>query len=264
MLFNLFVSLLAMANCEWSATETFGTFSGKTLPEASGVTSDGRDLYFINDTDGDGSLYFFSSGEGMKRFSLPWTPHNLEAVSYGKCGSGYCFYLADVGDNDRDRTQVTVLAVEEKSKKIWAQWNFTYEDGPQNVEAFFVDDSGIFYFLAKTEKKGGGLTAIYSLSSRANETVARKIAQAKFDAPVTDMALSPNRQNVAILTGKSGHEVSFADFRTGDFRRQTALPLENLKKQESITYISDDYLVWSTEAKKLVDVPILGIRCNSR
>lgn len=265
MLFNLFVSLLALANCEWSATETFGTFSGKTLPEASGVTSNGKDLFFINDTENDGTIYSFSNGTGLQKISLPWSPKNLEAISYGKCGTGFCFFLADIGDNDLDREHITILAVEEKTRKIWSEWSFTYEDGPKNVEAFFIDDSGVFYFLSKAEKKGGGEAIVYAFPSRdLSEGMARKIAVTKLDAPVTDMALSPNGQNVAILTTKGGYELPFADFRAGDFRRKTTLPLTNLKKQESITYLGNDRLIWSTEAKKLADVPILGIRCNSR
>jgi hypothetical protein len=264
MLFTLLLSVAALANCQWSSAETMGTFSGKTLPEASGVTSDGKDLFFINDTEGDGSIYSFSLSGGLQKISVPWSPKNLEAISYGKCGKGFCFYLADIGDNDLDRESVTVLAVEEKTRKVWSEWNFTYEDGPKNVEAFFVDDAGVFYFLSKSEKKSAGEATVYSLSPQEQKAgVARKIAATKLDAPVTDMALSPNRQNVAILTTKGGFELPFADFRAGDFRRKTALPLETLKKQESITYLGDTSLVWSTEAKKLTDVPILRIRCEN-
>lgn len=265
MLFTLVVSLLVFANCEWSTTETFGTFSGTVLPEASGVTSDGKNLFFINDTENDGSIYSFSISNGLQKIPLPWSPKNLEAISYGKCGNGNCFFLADIGDNDRDREHITILAVEEKTRTIWSEWSFTYENGPKNVEAFFIDDAGIFYFLSKSEKKGGGESTLYAFPSRdLSEGMARKIAVTTLDAPVTDMALSPNGKNVAILTTKGGYELPFADFRVGDFRRKTALPLTNLKKQESITYLGNDKLIWSTEAKKMADVPILGIRCNSR
>lgn len=257
----LFLSF-AHAACDWKSSH-YGSFSGDSLPEASGMTSDGTNLYFINDTEGDGAIYLYSQDGALVRKNVSWSPRNLEAIGRGNCGDEQCLFLADIGDNDRDREIVSVLAVQEGSFQKVQEWKFRYEDGPQNVEAFFVAKNGDFYFLSKAEKKKAKAEAkLYRLSAYENSGIAKKIGATIFDAPVTDMAASPDQKTVAVLSTKGGFQFPFASFVNGNFSEGKPLPMESLPKQESITYLREETILWSSEAKKLDSVPILRIDCG--
>lgn len=262
MLSLLFFVALAQAACDWKSSN-YGSFSGDLLPEASGMTSDGKNLYFINDTEGDGAVYVYSSEGELVRKSISWAPRNLEAISRGKCGSKTCLFLADIGDNDRDRESVSVLAVEEGTFQKTQEWKFRYEDGAQNVEAFFVSNEGEFFFLSKSEKKKSkGEAKLYRMKIQESGGMAEKIGSTNFEAPVTDMAVSPDGKKIAVLTTTGASEFSYDSFVQGDFAKAKVLPVQNLAKQESIAYLTNEALLWSSEAKKMNSVPILRLDCR--
>ncbi len=263
MLSLFFFVALAQAACDWKSSN-YGSFSGDLLPEASGMTSDGKNLYFINDTEGDGAIYVYSPEGELVRKNLSWAPRNLEAISRGKCGAKTCLFLADIGDNDKDREFVSVLAVEEGTFQKVQEWKFRYEDGAQNVEAFFVSNEGDFFFLSKEEKKKSkGEAKLYQLKTQESGGKAEKIGSTRFEAPVTDMAVSPDGKKVAVLTTNGGREFSYDSFVNGNFVGGEVLPLQNLAKQESLTYFTNETLLWSSEAKKINTVPILRLDCRS-
>ncbi|MBP7126620.1 hypothetical protein KBD49_09675, partial [Myxococcota bacterium] len=83
---------------------------------------------------------------------------------------GDAIFVADVGDNDRQRLFVTVHVVEEPSNlqmvpagtlPVVASMQLAYPGGPEDCEAFFVDPvDGSLYLVTKTGLDGG-LNPVY-------------------------------------------------------------------------------------------------------
>ena len=128
------------------------------LVEASGIavspTHPGI-LWVHNDSD----RYLYAldrTGALRARIRLPGLrPRDWEDIAAGPCGSGggSCLYLADIGDNDHQRTSVAVLRILEPAltDSVTAEperFAFQYEDGPRDAEAMFLL-SGRIYIVSK-------------------------------------------------------------------------------------------------------------------
>jgi hypothetical protein len=271
MLFLLLVEL-SFAQCNWGEQKIFGEFSGSILPEASGMIANGKSLFFINDGEGDGAIYRFTQGSEVERIRLDISPLNLEAISAGSCGKGQCFYLADTGDNKLNRESVEIYEVNAVSFKVNRSWKMNYQDGPKNVEAFIVGKNGDFFFLSKSGKKkkkgenGKSKANLYHIGAHELEKTnveASLIGEVSgISAPITDMALSQSGDRVAILTTDTAFELPFSSFVKGDFSSLSEVGIEKLPKQESISYLSDGKLLWSSEAEDAERVPILSLECK--
>jgi hypothetical protein len=141
--------------------------SKKPLPrikEASGLTLSRRTsgvLWTHNDS-GQPVLYAFdTSGTLRGRVTVPnATVVDWEDITAAHCPSGDCLYIADIGDNDRSRSAITIYRIPEPQPAD-AQtappevFTATYSDGAHDAEALFVvadtlfvvtkDDAGILY-----------------------------------------------------------------------------------------------------------------------
>ena len=141
--------------------------SKKPLPrikEASGLTLSRRTsgvLWTHNDS-GQPVLYAFdTSGTLRGRVAVPnATVVDWEDVTAAHCPSGDCLYIADIGDNERSRSAITIYRIPEPQPAD-AQtappevFTATYSDGAHDAEALFVvgdslfvitkDDAGILY-----------------------------------------------------------------------------------------------------------------------
>lgn len=141
--------------------------SKKPLPrikEASGLTLSRRTsgvLWTHNDS-GQPVLYAFdTSGTLRGRVAVPnATVVDWEDVTAAHCPSGDCLYIADIGDNERIRSAITIYRIPEPQPAD-AQtappevFTATYSDGAHDAEALFVvgdslfvitkDDAGILY-----------------------------------------------------------------------------------------------------------------------
>jgi hypothetical protein len=272
MILFLLLANLSFAQCKWGEQKLFGEYSGTILPEASGMTTLRSELFFINDGEADGAIYRFKQGSEVERIRLDISPVNLEAISVGSCGKNQCLYLADTGDNKVNRETVEIYEVDSLFFKVNRSWKVKYQDGPKNVEAFFVGKSGDFYFLSKVgkkkkkgdkEKTKANLYHI-SVNSLENANVeAALIGEIReISAPITDMALSPDSNTVAILTSDSAYELPFSSFAKGNFSSLKSIGIEKLAKQESIGFLASGNLVWSTEAADAARVPILSLECR--
>ena len=66
-----------------------------------------------------------------------------EAVAVGPCPSGSCLFVADIGDNDAARKQITVYRVPEpagnaETVNVTDVFHATYPDGPHDAETLLV------------------------------------------------------------------------------------------------------------------------------
>ena len=140
---------------------------------------------------------------------------------------GSCLWLADTGDNAAKREVVTLFAVREpmvpltgwssaQTAELVARIDFTYEDGPRDVEAVVVTGDGASALLI--EKRDAALAPFHVLDLTAS---APRVAHraGTFNAPglgidkgrmVTGADLHPLGQRLAVRTYTGSFELAFA------------------------------------------------------
>jgi hypothetical protein len=128
------------------------------LPEASGLAASRRTagvLWSHNDS-GDPFIFALTLAGAVKgrvrvTGAQVW---DWEDISVGACPQGTCLYIADIGDNDRNRRSVTVYRTPEPAPVDIAtepveMLRATYPDGPHDAEALVVLPDGELFIITK-------------------------------------------------------------------------------------------------------------------
>jgi hypothetical protein len=130
------------------------------LPEASGIAASRArpgTLWAINDS-GE-PILFALDAQGVVRSRVRMagaTVENWEDVAVAACPGGSCIYVADTGDNEAERGQITIYRVLEprsgdKTTAPAAVFRATYPDGPRDAESLLVSDDGRMFIVSKGE-----------------------------------------------------------------------------------------------------------------
>ena len=194
------------------------------LSEASGIAVDQRvpgRLWTHNDS---GQPVLFALDErgtvtGQLRIAGA-TVEDWEAVAAGRCGTGSCLYIGDIGDNDAKRDHVTVYRLPEPDATAATSapaeaFHATYPDGPHDAEALVIAPDGRIHIVTKGNS---GPIALYRfpVDLRAGSTMRlERVGSAgarDHDLRITDGAVSPDGRWTLL---RSPHSVRF--FRTPDF-----------------------------------------------
>jgi hypothetical protein len=186
--------------------------STKPLPrikEASGLALSRRTsgvLWTHNDS-GQPVLYAIdTSGTLRGRVGVPnATVVDWEDVTAAHCPSGDCLYIADIGDNDRSRSAITIYRVPEPQPADAHTappevFTASYPDGAHDAEALFVVDDALFVIT----KDDAGI--LYRISPGGPGKVkAERIGELGM-ARVTDADVSVDGKTVVVRTN---NEVAF-------------------------------------------------------
>jgi hypothetical protein len=132
---------------------------------------------------------------------------------------GSCVYIADIGDNQERQPSATIYRVREpvRLNAFGGEGDatplgldslvFSYPDGPHDAEALWVDKTGTVYVVTKGRTGGVKLFRLADAAFKAGLPSVAELVQSLPIAPnrglggwVTDAALSPNGQRVAIRT----------------------------------------------------------------
>ena len=145
-----------------------------------------------------------------------------EALAVGPCSGGSCLYVADIGDNEAKRRNITVYRIPEPaagdtSVAATDALTLAYPDGAQDAEALFVNQDGVVFIVTKGET---GAIGVYKAPSNAKSGATAKMERvgapmgkaAAQEARITDAAISPDGQWVALRSRSS-----IAFYRAGDF-----------------------------------------------
>ncbi len=251
------------------------------VPESSGVAvshANAGTLWTHNDRGGspllyaiahDGSLRATYRVEGVS--ATDW-----EDIALGPCepfgGDGDCLYVADIGDNRRMRSSVSVHVIPEPSidrgdgsLRPLASVAFRYPEGPTDAEALAVRDDGGLLVISKGED---GSARLYRLAasdaagaSRSGLIATREatlpIDVAETDRRVTGAALSPDARTLAVRTRS---EVYLFEVDRWEAAPRVC-PLGNRQPQgEAVDYLDDENLILTSEAQG-ARPPILRLRC---
>ncbi|ADO72494.1 conserved uncharacterized protein [Stigmatella aurantiaca DW4/3-1] len=188
------------------------------LPELSGLAASALHpgvFWAHNDSDNGFRLYAIDEG-GKVLATLTLTgasPLDLEDVAVGPCAPGQraasCVYLADIGDNLRDRQQVRLFRLPEPTQLADATLPveplaFVYPDGHHDAEALIMNAStGQLAVITKTPESLGDVYVLENL--RPGETgrasrLGTLQAPSGVDRMTTGASLHPSGERLLLRT----------------------------------------------------------------
>ncbi len=141
------------------------------LAESSGVDASAtrEGVYYTHNDSGAGPAYWaFTLDGAVTRHPVVGARNkDWEDLAVGPCPQqdGSCVWLADVGDNRKERSSVQVYAVPEDSDGTrYAHFELSYPDGARNVETLLVHPTRSQVLLVT--KESDGQSEIYALPAQ--------------------------------------------------------------------------------------------------
>lgn len=247
--------------------------SGMSLPETvretSGVAQSRATaglFWTHNDSGGSPELFAFDSTGVIRQVVRI---HNAkisdwEDIEAGPCDGGSCLYIADIGNNSRNRQSVMVYRVPEPAPGSTAAQataiELKYPDHPQDAEALFVMPTGDVYVVTKGRH---ATIALYRMPANATGSVTLSKVRELLPQPkdeldrVTSATASPNGRWVGIRTYRTLYLYPAADLVAGNAVKPHIVDLRPLREiQGEALAIADDGRVWFTsEAENMKDLP---------
>jgi hypothetical protein len=238
----------------------------RDLPEASGVASSRRtpEVFWAHNDSGAPVIFALDRQGALKgRVRLTGaTVKDWEDIAVGPCSQGSCVYLADIGDNNAKRKEITLYRVVEPAPGDAATgpveaFQARYPDGPHDAESLLVTGDSDVFLITKGDP---GPVALYRfpkpLASGKTVTLeriggpdgARKVAPK--NRP-TAAAVSPDGQWVAVRTTAWVAFYRTADLTSGRWREAFRTDLSSLgeRRGEGVTFAGNDAIVLVGEAE---------------
>jgi hypothetical protein len=240
------------------------------IQEASGLAISRRQAGVIwshNDSGNDEVLFALdTSGAVLGRVHVPVRMRDWEDVSAGRCPSGPCLYIADIGDNGASRRRVQILRVPEPAPgdaETARPEVFTavYADGPHNAESMFVVGEDLFVI---TRDRTGGIYRSTVTGSSGGEITFRRIGQLDL-AGVSDAEASPDEQTVAVRTEDEVLLYRTADLVDAHNNPYARIPVDGLKEPqgEGIALAADGMIYLASEGRPWTrGGSFLSLRCK--
>ena len=216
------------------------------LPEASGLVvsrADPRRLWAHNDSGKPEIFAIDTNGKVTGRVSVSGAAlEDWEAMASGPCGSGTCLYIADIGDNNAERSGIVIYRVPEPAKaagSVQADEVFraSYPDVPHDAEALLAAPDGTLYIVTKGDT---GHVAVYRFPrDLRGGTILRleRVGDPLHDRPaedrrITDGAISADGEWVVLRTRNALTFYRASDFLKGDFRKARTVDLKPLAEPQ--------------------------------
>jgi hypothetical protein len=179
------------------------------VSEASGIALSRRTpgiIWAHNDSGAPVVFAFDTSGNTRGRVQVTGASvDDWEDLAVGPCAQGSCLFIADIGDNNRGRRQVTIYRVPEprpddKATAPAEAFHATYPDGPRDAEALFLASGAQLFLISKAAAR---TTALYRLGLPAAGRVEKLELAAKLPLDrVTGAGASPDGDLVAVRTNR--------------------------------------------------------------
>jgi hypothetical protein len=217
------------------------------LPEASGLvvsrSTPGR-LWAHNDSGKPEIFALDVNGKMTGSVSVAGAAlEDWEAMASGRCGSGTCLYIADIGDNSAERSEITIYRVPEPAKtsgstRVTGVFRASYPDGPHDAEALLAAPDGTLYIVTKGDT---GHVALYRFPREMREGTTLRLERVgdplsngkpADDARITDGAISVDGQWVVLRTRTTLTFYRAADFLKGNFRTARSVDLKPLAEPQ--------------------------------
>jgi len=263
--------------CTWGTAKEIGSLD-PVINESSGMAISRRipnRSYRVNDSGDTGRFFVMDlAGRGMKSVNIRgFNPIDNEDMALGPCDSSTdCIFIGDIGDNDRKRTTIELVVVQERPDfpaEVQAAYRvrMQYPDGPHDAESLGVHPNGTVYIVTKDAVK----SVIYRLrrdqwrESRNGVAMLEPVVTLDWPAlrpntlPFTRMAtgmdIAPDGKRFLLLNYVDAVEFFIdlsadipnpAAWKEGVHYRR--IELTTLEQEESIAYLPDGRgLLYDTE-----------------
>ena len=235
-----------------------GSLQHPALVESSGlVASSNYPEVFWTHNDGGEPFIFAINRQGEHLGAFEVQGANLidwEAITRDDFGN---LYLADTGTNGLARTHSAIHRVEEPDPsdewgpaKVEQTWFIRFPGEREDCESFFVLN-GYGYLVTKYPRAGAVSLYRFLLGSSTEYTL-EFVARVDIDSPVSDAALSEDRQRLAFVT-EEAVEVFFINGDpanvTTSARRDTEYENDVM---EGVTFVPDGLLVTSDSIRDVL------------
>ena len=181
-----------------------GTIQNPDIAESSGLIPSrrGKGVFWTHNDSGPDVLYALQAdGTAVSEFPIKDADiEDLEDIA----GTPGRLYLADIGNNDRNRSTVSVYAINEpkpttpREIPVVRQWTLNYPDEPFDAESLLIL-RGNGYIIAK--ELSGGEVSVYRfpLGRKGNVTLQEQ-CRLNVDAPVSGADLTADGRRLAVIT----------------------------------------------------------------
>ena len=223
------------------------------LPEGSGLAASLRTpgrFWALNDSGAPVLVALDENGRVAGRLRIDGAAvEDWESLAVGRCPSGSCIYVADIGDNDAERDRITIYRIPEPgeasgSVAVSGVFHAAYPDGAHDAESLLVTGDGRLYIVTKGET---GPVSIYRFPHelRSGTTLrlervgeprdTRRAAEAD---RVTDGAVSPDGDWIVLRSIRTLAFYRTADLLAGNWREAARVPLAALEEPqgEGVTF----------------------------
>ena len=235
------------------------TIEAKRLAELSGMVADDDHVYAINDGGTRIEIVVLGRDCSTDRvISAAADPYDVEDLARGPDGT---FWLADTGDNRKQRETVALHAVTPDGETTLYRLN--YPDGAHDAEALLLDRSGVPYIVTKNVLGRSdvyrpvgplaspgpvALEAVGSLSLDSTDTRGGPVGSTG-SVLVTGAASTPDGSVVAVRTYTDAYLYPAPD---GDIvaalgREPVRVPLADEQQGEAIAFTPDGTLLSASE-----------------
>ena len=280
------ITLLAMASCDGVSAragepdrsaaaadicEVVAT--GLVLPdevrETSGLARSVRDpdLFWTHNDAGNDPVLYGIAAEGRLVQTVRVAGAELvdwEDLEMGPCDGGHCLYVGDIGDNDAERTSITVYRLAEPlagaaTSTAAEALHARYPDGPRDAEGLFVDAAGVIHVVTKGRTQAIELYR-FPANAQPGSTATLERVRELFPQPEGDTGLAtgatatPDGKWVGIRTYRHLYLYPSAALATAE---PTVVDLTSLgEAQGESVVIANDGAVWmSSEAESRREQP---------
>ena len=230
------------------------------VPEASGLANSRRvpGRYWTHNDSGQPVLFALDSRgavTGQLRVTGA-TVEDWEAVAVGPCGKGSCIYVADIGDNEAERRQITIYRVPEPegaSGTVAAEaFHATYPDGAHDAETLLVAGDRL-YVVTKGDTGPVGIyrfpAQLPSGSTVKLERLGGTVPAPAVESRITDGDVSPDGQWVVLRSKSALTFYRAADLLSGQWRPSATVDVTTLRESqgEGIAFGRDNTVVLAGE-----------------
>ena len=213
------------------------------LPEASGIALSRRHpkVFWLHNDSGRPTLFAIGlEGAVRARIRLGVKTTDWEDLAVGACPQGTCLYVADIGDNDGVRDQITIYRVPEpdlrdKTTEAVEAFHATYPDGPRDAEALVVKSASELFVITKGREKEIG---VYRFPSPLTPDAAVRLERigtldsALVKEMVTGANVSPDGRWAIVRTHRSVLFYRTADLAAGKLQAAERFDLRKLDEPQ--------------------------------
>jgi hypothetical protein len=231
------------------------------LPEGSGLAASQRTpgrFWSHNDSGEPLLVALDANGRVTGRLRVDGaTVEDWESIAVGKCPSGSCIYVADIGDNEASRDRITIYRIPEPAEpsgsvKVSDVFHATYPDGAHDAEALLVTGDGRLHVVTKGDT---GPVSMYRFPAELRGGTTLKLERVGGSRPVaaneriTDGAVSPNGQWIALRSNNALMFYRAADLLGGRWQEAGRVALKTIGEPqgEGATFGSDNAVFLMSE-----------------